>query len=437
MHKETIDVLRHCSSGKTLGEILGEVKISSQVITQTDNFLSNKIVLSKSIVLNWSAEGERSWVRGAPWLCGAWGAASSSRSPGCRSVGQPLAGGLSNPAGLPKPLLRANWHCWHCLPGEMFGCFQFLGKKPSGVGPTPAGTESCGTCPSQGHHGQGGFWLPSAASPVSPGAGSCSQSLQLGGFSGLSCRGESPLTNPLGLTAQGEQRPFSLPGKRHQKQQLDRWRRLCLRTLKCYWTLVSPWRSQNRKLQGRLPRVKAAGSASYLRVRKSKKEVSWGSAVWLSYVLCIKLTTMFWMLGSEARYQLRYQLTWDQHFVRWLHEIQWWTFHGPGYVKKGSFKIACCTSSVDMSFSIIHEHWGKIRQWSLEWEFINFLHGSRNVRGVKLRIIKVKLLRYIYCARKNITLSISDSIQCLSVHVSLIGMQGVYLLYCLHLSEKI
>lgn len=52
VHKEVIDVLRHCSSGKTLGEILGEVKISSQVITQTENFLSNKIVLSKSIVLN-------------------------------------------------------------------------------------------------------------------------------------------------------------------------------------------------------------------------------------------------------------------------------------------------------------------------------------------------------------------------------------------------
>lgn len=134
---------------------------------------------------------------------------------------------------------------------------------------------------------------------------------------------------------------------------------------------------------------------------------------------------------------LRYQLTWHQYFVRWLHEIQWWAFHGLGFVKKGSIKIACCTSSADLSFSIIHEHWGKIRQWSLGWEFINFLHVFRNDRGVKLRIIKVKLLRYIYCARKNITLSISDSIQRLSVHVSLIGMQGVYLLYCLHLSEKI
>lgn len=134
---------------------------------------------------------------------------------------------------------------------------------------------------------------------------------------------------------------------------------------------------------------------------------------------------------------LRYRLTWDQYFVRWLHEIWWWAFQGPGFVGKGSFKIACCMTSADLSSSIIHEHWGKIRQWSLGWELTNFLHVFRNVRGVKLRIIKVKLLRYIYCARKNITLSISDSIQCLSVHVSLIGMQGVYLLYCLHLSEKI
>lgn len=51
VHKEVI-VLRHCSSGKTLGEILGEVKISSEVIMQTDHFLPNKIVLSKYTVLN-------------------------------------------------------------------------------------------------------------------------------------------------------------------------------------------------------------------------------------------------------------------------------------------------------------------------------------------------------------------------------------------------
>lgn len=51
VHKEVI-VLRHRSSGKSLGEILGEVKISSQVIMQTDHFLSNTTVLSKYIVLN-------------------------------------------------------------------------------------------------------------------------------------------------------------------------------------------------------------------------------------------------------------------------------------------------------------------------------------------------------------------------------------------------
>lgn len=114
------------------GEILGEVKISSQVTMQTDHFLSNKIVQSKYVVLNWSTEG--SWGCGAPWLCGAWGAAwNSQQSQLQEEHGAVLAGWFLNPAGLPKPLLQAHWHCWHCLPVETFGGFKFLGKKPRGV----------------------------------------------------------------------------------------------------------------------------------------------------------------------------------------------------------------------------------------------------------------------------------------------------------------
>lgn len=196
--------------------------------------------------------------------------------------------------------------------------------------------------------------------------------------------------------------------------------------------MFSLQRSQNGKIQGRLPRLRTALQHPIWEEKKKRlPEIQEFQAI-IYFV-----HKNYHILDARKQWHyLRYQITWDQYFVRWLHEIQW-AFHGLGFVEKGSFKIARFTSSADLSFSIIHEHWGKIRQWSLGWEFINFLHVFRNVRGVKLRIIKVKLLRYIYCARKNITLSISDSIQCLSVHVSLIGMQGVYLLYCLHLSEKI
>lgn len=151
----------------------------------------------------------------APWLCGAWGAAWSSQQ--CQleeERGASLAGWLSNPAGLPKPLLWADWHCWHCLPVETFGGFQFLGENPSRVAPSPAGTESCGTRPSQGHQGQTGQLLIAKCHITSQPWGWQLLPVPARCSSGLSWGEEAPHTH-----SQREQRPFSLPGEWHLKKQ--------------------------------------------------------------------------------------------------------------------------------------------------------------------------------------------------------------------------
>lgn len=154
--------------------------------------------------------------------------------PAVGAWGSPLLGGCPILQGCPNRSSGQTGTAGIVCLGKCLAAFSSLERNPAEWVLPQLGQRAVGHVLAKGITDRVASDCQVQPSPVSPGAGSCSQSLQLGGFSGLSCRGESPLTNPLGLTAQGEQRPFSLPGKRHQKQQLDRWRRLCLKTLKCY-----------------------------------------------------------------------------------------------------------------------------------------------------------------------------------------------------------
>lgn len=129
MHKKVIDVLRCSTSRKTLGEILGEVKISSQIILQTAHFPPDNNVVSKYALLNWSAEGKRSCMRGAPWACGGWGAAQSLQ------WSWPWEESRAAPRWTAVPPGRG---AWTAPPSKVaLRGFYFFGKKHNGVAPTP------------------------------------------------------------------------------------------------------------------------------------------------------------------------------------------------------------------------------------------------------------------------------------------------------------
>lgn len=101
-------------------------------------------------------------------------------SPSCRSsMEQSLLDGFSTLQGCPNHFSRHTGTAGTVCLWKRLGALSSLERNP-GECSCPNWDRSCGTCPSQGHQGQDGFWLPSATLPASPGAGSCSLSLQLG-----------------------------------------------------------------------------------------------------------------------------------------------------------------------------------------------------------------------------------------------------------------
>lgn len=175
-------------------------------------------------------------MRGAPWLCGAWGAASSSRSPGCRSVGQPLLGGCPILQGCPNRSSRQTGTAGIVCLGKCLAAFSSLERNPAERVLPQLGQRAVGhvlakgitdrvasDCQVQRH--QSALGLAAAPSPYSL------------VVSVVSAAGESLLSQiPWVSLLRGSRGLFLCLGKgtRRSSSYIDRWRRLCLRTLKCY-----------------------------------------------------------------------------------------------------------------------------------------------------------------------------------------------------------
>lgn len=175
-------------------------------------------------------------MRGAPWLCGAWGAASSSRSPGCRSVGQPLLGGCPVLQGCPNRSSGQTGTAGIVCLGKCLAAFSSLERNPAEWVLPQLGQRDVGhvlakgitdrvasDCQVQRH--QSALGLAAAPSPYSL------------VVSVVSAAGESLLSQiPWVSLLRGSRGLFLCLGKgtRRSSSYIERWRRLCLRTLKCY-----------------------------------------------------------------------------------------------------------------------------------------------------------------------------------------------------------
>lgn len=167
--------------------------------------------------------------------------------PGCRmKTGQPLAGQLSErgraaQTAPPSKLAmlassaRANARGLLCIWKET----HRNGSCPSEFA-CSLGQRGCGRCHSQRFHRQFGFLVPGRTLRVRQqprGLQLLTRLLDIPAWSlQRSQLGGRSHTNPLGLTLQDEQWHFLCQGKGTRKSisSIGRWRRLCLRTLKCY-----------------------------------------------------------------------------------------------------------------------------------------------------------------------------------------------------------
>lgn len=74
-----------------------------------------------------------------------------------RTWGSPLQDGFPTLQGCSSHSPRQTGTAGIVCLWKRLGAVSFLERHLSRVAATPTGAESCGTCPSQGHQGQGGF----------------------------------------------------------------------------------------------------------------------------------------------------------------------------------------------------------------------------------------------------------------------------------------